>query len=126
MKTQRKTMKIIKERTCQTESGIFKHDEKHIRTEILGLTLRRKGHDWWSRNSRAEDVLNHLKYLLPSLFFFSYNAMSIRRLERDTSVDRLSTGSGASNMSTQSEWVDGQKVWSTFQFYLPFPLEFCP
>jgi len=39
-----------------------------------------------------------------------YNAMSIRRLERDTSVDRLSTGSGASNMSTQSEWVDGQKV----------------
>ena len=30
---------------------VFKHDEKHIRTEILGLTLRRKGHDWWSRNS---------------------------------------------------------------------------
>ena len=39
----------------------------------------------------------------------SYNAMSIRRLERDTSVDRLSTGSRESNMSTQSEWVAGEK-----------------
>ena len=35
--------------------------------------------------------------------------MSIRRLERDTSVDRLSTGSRESNMSTQSEWVAGEK-----------------
>ena len=32
-----------------------------------------------------------------------YNALSIRRLERDTSVDRLSTGSRESGMSTQSE-----------------------
>merc|ERR1712083_451779 len=39
----------------------------------------------------------------------NYNAMSIRRLERDTSVDRLSTGSRESNMSTQSEWVAGEK-----------------
>ena len=35
--------------------------------------------------------------------------MSIRRLERDTSVDRLSTGSRESNRSTQSEWVRGEK-----------------
>merc|ERR1712088_288690 len=33
----------------------------------------------------------------------------IMRLERDTSVDRLSTGSRESNMSTQSEWVAGEK-----------------
>merc|ERR1712037_284128 len=39
----------------------------------------------------------------------TYNAMTIRRLERDTSVDRLSTGSRESNMSTQSEWVAGEK-----------------
>jgi len=42
----------------------------------------------------------------------TYNAMSIRRLERDTSVDRLSTGSRESNrsaMSTQSEWDQGKK-----------------
>ncbi len=38
-----------------------------------------------------------------------YNALSIRRLERDTSVDRLSTGSRESGMSTQSEWVAGEK-----------------
>ena len=38
-----------------------------------------------------------------------YNSMSIRRLERDTSVDRLSTGSRESNMSTQSDWVGGEK-----------------
>merc|ERR550534_2394482 len=38
-----------------------------------------------------------------------YNAMSIRRLERDTSVDRLSTGSRESNMSTQSDWLTGEK-----------------
>lgn len=36
----------------------------------------------------------------------TYNAMTIRRLERDTSVDRLSTGS---KESTQSEWVPGEK-----------------
>merc|ERR1712111_242303 len=38
-----------------------------------------------------------------------YNSMSIRRLERDTSVDRLSTGSRESNMSTQSDWVGNGK-----------------
>ena len=46
------------------------------------------------------------------LFSDTYNAMSIRRLERDTSVDRMSTGSrgsGRSGMSTQSEWVAGEK-----------------
>ena len=64
----------------------------------------------------AEDFKSLLVAIF--VFFSSYNAMSIRRLERDTSVDRLSTGSGASNMSTQSEWVDGQKVWSIYQFYL--------
>merc|ERR1719193_1301052 len=32
--------------------------------------------------------------------------MTIRRLERDTSVDRLSTGS---RESTQSEWVPGER-----------------
>lgn len=37
----------------------------------------------------------------------TYN--TIRRLERDTSVDRLSTGSRESGMSTQSEWVAGEK-----------------
>jgi hypothetical protein len=36
----------------------------------------------------------------------TYNAMTIRRLERDTSVDRLSTGS---KESTQSEWLPGEK-----------------
>ena len=36
----------------------------------------------------------------------TYNAMTIRRLERDTSVDRLSTGS---RESTQSEWLPGEK-----------------
>ena len=39
----------------------------------------------------------------------AYNTLSIRRLERDTSVDRLSTGSRESNRSTQSEWVRGEK-----------------
>merc|ERR1711981_836041 len=42
----------------------------------------------------------------------TYNAMSIRSLERDTSIDRLSTGSRESNrsaMSTQSEWDQGKK-----------------
>ena len=38
-----------------------------------------------------------------------YNALSIRRLERDTSVDRLSTGSRESGMSTQSDWVGEKK-----------------
>merc|ERR1711972_1148771 len=32
-----------------------------------------------------------------------------RRLERDTSVDRLSTGSRESMQSTQSEWLPGEK-----------------
>merc|ERR1712002_298205 len=36
----------------------------------------------------------------------TYNAMTIRRLERDTSVDRLSTGS---RESMQSEWVPGER-----------------
>jgi len=36
----------------------------------------------------------------------TYNAITIRRLERDTSVDRLSTGS---KESTQSEWLPGEK-----------------
>merc|ERR1719264_409889 len=35
--------------------------------------------------------------------------MTIRRLERDTSVDRLSTGSRESMQSTQSEWLPGEK-----------------
>merc|ERR1712192_62240 len=39
----------------------------------------------------------------------TYNAMTIRRLERDTSVDRLLTGSRESMQSTQSEWVPGEK-----------------
>merc|ERR1712088_942601 len=42
----------------------------------------------------------------------TYNAMSIRRLERDTSVDRLSTGSRESNrsaLSTMSYDVTGEK-----------------
>merc|ERR1711953_1253177 len=39
----------------------------------------------------------------------TYNAMTIRRLERDTSVDRLSTGSRESMQSTQSEWFPGEK-----------------
>lgn len=38
-----------------------------------------------------------------------YNSLSIRRLERDTSVDRLSTGSRESGMSTQSDWAGGEK-----------------
>jgi hypothetical protein len=40
----------------------------------------------------------------------AYNTLSIRRLERDTSVDRMSTGSRESNRSTQSEWVRGDKA----------------
>merc|ERR1712241_389160 len=39
----------------------------------------------------------------------THNAMTIRRLERDTSVDRLSTGSRESMQSTQSEWLPGEK-----------------
>ena len=42
----------------------------------------------------------------------TYNAMSIRRLERDTSIDRLSTGSRESNrsaFSTASEFDQGKK-----------------
>jgi len=35
--------------------------------------------------------------------------MNIKRLERDTSVDRISTGSRESNRSTQSEWLTGEK-----------------
>merc|ERR1712211_118827 len=38
-----------------------------------------------------------------------YNTMTIRRLERDTSVDRLSTGSRESMQSTQTEWLPGEK-----------------
>jgi len=39
----------------------------------------------------------------------TYNAMTIKRLERDTSVDRLSTGSRESMQSTQSELLPGEK-----------------
>merc|ERR1719420_1386707 len=39
----------------------------------------------------------------------TYNAMTIKRLERDTSVDRLSTGSRESMASTQSELLPGEK-----------------
>merc|ERR1712083_54794 len=39
----------------------------------------------------------------------TYNAMTIRRLERDTSVDRLSTGSRESMQSTQSELLPGER-----------------
>merc|ERR1712083_843452 len=45
----------------------------------------------------------------PGVDSADYNALSIRRLERDTSMDRLSTGSKESNMSTQSEWIGGEK-----------------
>ena len=38
----------------------------------------------------------------------SFNFVN-RRLERDTSVDRLSTGSRESMQSTQSEWLPGEK-----------------
>ena len=40
-------------------------------------------------------------------FSDTYNAMSIRRLERDTSVDRLSTGSATSNRSALSGFRAG-------------------
>ncbi len=40
--------------------------------------------------------------------YSSSDAFSIRRLERDTSMDRMSTGSRESNRSTQSEWVTGR------------------
>ena len=46
-----------------------------------------------------------LPIILP---FPNLNVMS-RRLERDTSVDRLSTGSRESMQSTQSEWLPGEK-----------------
>merc|ERR1712152_19536 len=39
----------------------------------------------------------------------TYNAMAIKRLERDTSVDRLSTGSRESMQSTQSELLPGER-----------------
>merc|ERR1712025_683618 len=39
----------------------------------------------------------------------TYNAMTIKRLERDTSVDRLSTGSRESMQSTRSELLPGEK-----------------
>jgi len=39
----------------------------------------------------------------------TYNAMTIKRLERDTSVDRLSTGSRESMQSTQSEMLPGER-----------------
>ena len=38
-----------------------------------------------------------------------YSNLENRRLERDTSVDRLSTGSRESMQSTQSEWLPGEK-----------------
>merc|ERR1712227_469407 len=39
----------------------------------------------------------------------TYNAITIKRLERDTSVDRLSTGSRESMQSTQSEMLPGER-----------------
>merc|ERR1719347_1882564 len=39
----------------------------------------------------------------------TYNAMTIKRLERDTSVDRLSTGTRESMQSTQSELLPGER-----------------
>merc|ERR1712198_584257 len=39
----------------------------------------------------------------------TYNAMTIKRLEGDTSVDRLSTGSRESMQSTQSEMLPGER-----------------
>jgi hypothetical protein len=39
----------------------------------------------------------------------TYNTLNIKRLERDTSLDRMSTGSRESARSTQSEWVTGEK-----------------
>ncbi|TRY80838.1 hypothetical protein TCAL_04328 [Tigriopus californicus] len=40
---------------------------------------------------------------------YSSDYNNIRRIERDTSVDRLSSGSKESNRSTQSEWVGRDK-----------------
>ena len=57
------------------------------------------------------------------LCLLSLNLLS-RRLERDTSVDRLSTGSRESMQSTQSEWLPGEKKkskvgCSTTVFHIP-------
>ena len=60
------------------------------------------------------------------LCFPSLNSLT-RRLERDTSVDRLSTGSRESMQSTQSEWLPGEKKKSKVGFSIPHAkLTLCP
>jgi hypothetical protein len=90
----------------------------------IGETIAEGDALWKSTDSRGsnESLASNASIPLPipvrtrsavggseSGYSSDYNAMSIRRLERDTSVDRLSTGSRESGMSTQSEWVAGEK-----------------
>merc|ERR1712051_684159 len=97
------------------------------RAGSMGETIAESGDLWKSTDSRGsnESIASNASIPLPvpvrtrsahggggnesGYSSDNYNAMSIRRLERDTSVDRLSTGSRESNMSTQSEWVAGEK-----------------
>lgn len=89
----------------------------------IGETIN-EGDMWKSTDSRGsnESLASNASIPLPipvrtrsahggneSGYSSDYNALSIRRLERDTSVDRLSTGSKESGMSTQSDWVGGEK-----------------
>ena len=90
----------------------------------IGETIAEGDALWKSTDSRGsnESLASNASIPLPipvrtrsavggseSGYSSDYNALSIRRLERDTSVDRLSTGSRESGMSTQSEWVAGEK-----------------
>merc|ERR1712020_302797 len=100
------------------------------RAGSMGETIAESGDMWKSVHSRGsnESLASNASIPLPvpvrtrsahggggnesGYSSDTYNAMSIRRLERDTSIDRLSTGSRESNrsaMSTQSEWDQGKK-----------------
>merc|ERR1712241_1002368 len=90
------------------------------RTGSIGETIAESDALWKSTDSRGsnESLASNASIPLPARSAHggggnesgyssdTYNAMSIRRLERDTSVDRLSTGSRESNRSAMSTASD--------------------
>jgi len=105
-------------------SGKHSTSSRFKKSVSIGDTIAESDQLWKSTDSRGsnESLASNASIPLPipvrtrsavggseSGYSSDYNALSIRRLERDTSVDRLSTGSRESGMSTQSEWVAGEK-----------------
>merc|ERR1719420_919364 len=105
-------------------SGKHSSSSRFKKSVSIDNTIAESDQLWKSTDSRGsnESLASNASIPLPipvrtrsavggseSGYSSDYNSLAIRRLERDTSVDRLSTGSRESGMSTQSEWVAGEK-----------------